>query len=262
MSAPSSACPVCTAEQPEGLCCHDCTSRLERNLSEVRGIVDELAVTISKQARIGQAGKPGPARERSPVNWGASAVADNLGNVLTTWAHEIVSNPCGRWMHQPAQDGAHILLGNINLVRRHPAVAELVDEIADALSQARKVIDRPADRQYLGQCMAPTPDVQGRDITCLADVWARQHAHAATCSACGITHDVAERRAWLLLQASDMLVTAKEASRYIGEVGHIRVTEASIRGLIHRERIAYRPGTKTLRLGDLLDVLTDMRAAA
>jgi hypothetical protein len=52
----------------------------------------------------------------------------------------------------------------------------------------------------------------------------------------------------------------KEASRYLGTVGGITVTEASIRGLIHRGRLGYRPGTTTFRLGDLLEVLTDMRA--
>jgi hypothetical protein len=45
-----------------------------------------------------------------------------------------------------------------------------------------------------------------------------------------------------------MLCTVKEASRYVGEIGHIRVTEASIRGYLHRGRLAYRAGTM-IRLG-------------
>jgi hypothetical protein len=74
---------------------------------------------------------------------------------------------------------------------------------------------------------------------------------------CTTEYAVPERRAWMLEKAEDVLCTVREASSYMGEVGHITVTEASIRGYIHRNRLAYRPGTKLLRLGDLLSVLVN-----
>jgi hypothetical protein len=57
--------------------------------------------------------------------------------------------------------------------------------------------------------------------------------------------------------AADMLFTVKDAATMMGEVGGIKVTEASIRGYLHRKRIAYRPGGTMIRLGDLLAVVVD-----
>ena len=143
-------------------------------------------------------------------------------------------------------------------IRRHPAVAELVDEITDAVHQARRVIDRPADRVYLGQCYVETPDPDGKQVTCLAELYARPTASEVQCKVCGAEHEVGERRAWLLQRAQDMIVTVREASSYLGEVGGIKVSQASIRGYLHRGKIAYRPGVENgIRLGDLLSVVLD-----
>jgi len=267
MSEPmTNTCPVCGARQDAGLLCAADTDKLEHALHAVPGLVTELATTASKMAKIGNpSGGGGLARERSPISWGAVEAADNLGNVLTTWARDVAAwVPSKRiWLDsRPAcRVASAVLLGRIPEIRRHPAVAELVDEITDAVEQARRAIDRPQERQYLGQCMVKLPDPdQPVVVYCYAELWARVDATETTCRTCGITHDVTERRAWLLLQAADMLTTVKEASRYIGDVGGIPVTEASIRGLIHRKKLGYRVGTTTFRLGDLLDVLTDRAA--
>jgi hypothetical protein len=77
---------------------------------------------------------------------------------------------------------------------------------------------------------------------------------------CSTEWEIAERRAWLLKRAEDMIVTVKEASQYLGEIGRIHVTEARIRGYLHRgQRLAYRVPVeaKRFRLGDLLAVVLD-----
>jgi hypothetical protein len=110
---------------------------------------------------------------------------------------------------------------------------------------------RAQDRQYLGTCFA-----EEDQAVCHAELWAKPGAHQVTCTQCAQTHEVYERRQWLLEQAADMLCTAREASRYLGEIGGIRVTEARIRGYIHRGRVIYHTGT-TFRLGDLVAVAVD-----
>lgn len=282
-------CPVCFAEQAAGLLCSNCTDRLEHDLGDIVAIVAELDVTISKQARIGSGGKGGLARERMPLNVGAMQVADDLQNTLTTWARDVGGEwqpdqdrlvvarakaqpfvgPFHRQCPHPSCDRMRVvlidpappmltqvaayLLSNIEVIRKHAAVDELADEITEAIRRARQVVDRPADRQYLGTCLA---EFEG--VTCTEEVWARPGAKEVTCRVCGVCHEVAERRAWLLKRAEDMLCTVKEASSYLGEVGDIRVTEASIRGYLHRgKRLAYRPGTNLIRLGDLLAVVLD-----
>lgn len=225
----SAFCPSCGCSQPDGLLCHDCTAAIETMLAVAPQLVDQLNLAVAKQARLittGKAGK-GSVHERSPINWNAVDARDQLLVELAIWGDDI-----------PA-------------IRRHPQAAEIVSGIGKAVKNAYRAIDRLADRQYLGQCLA-TED----DAVCHAEVWVHAGAHQVTCTQCETVHDVPKRRASLLEQAADMLVTVREASSYIGEVGRIRVTEASIRGYLHRGRIGYRSGTM-IRLGDLLAVVLD-----
>lgn len=256
----TATCPSCGCEQGAGLLCSAETDRLERDLGDVAAIVAELDVTLSRQARIGSGGKSGVmANHRDGYHQGASLAAEALTNTLAAWVIDV----CGEdWPFGPKAGAASFsrdLLSHVNEIRRHPAVDELVDEITDAISQARRVVDRPADRVYLGQCFVETPDPEGRQVTCLAEIWARPTASEVRCSVCMTEHPVSERRAWLLTKAADMIVTVKEAASYLGEVGGIRVTESSIRGYLHRHRLAYRAPMEAcrFRLGDLLEVVLD-----
>jgi hypothetical protein len=253
----TAVCPSCGCEQGAGLLCASETDRLERDLGDVAAIVAELDITLSKQARIGNATGPGGlARERTPINVGAMNAADDLQNTLTTWARDV--KPAWGLLSygHPSMVAARILLAEIPAIRRHPAVEELVDEITDSIAQARRVVDRPADRIYLGQCLMETSDDEGRIVTCLEEIWARSGASETTCKVCGTEHPVRERRAWLLKKCEDYLFTVKDASEMLGEVGRITVTQASIRGYIHRGKIGYRSGN-LIRLGDLLAVVVD-----
>jgi hypothetical protein len=236
---------------------------LERELGDVASIVADLDITLSRQAKIGSAGKSGKgwAREKLPIHIGAIEAADVLANTLTTWARDVTEGEGWVWVatKSPAQQSAAALLMHIPAIRRQPAVVELVDEITDAIRQARHAVDRPADRVYFGACYSETPDEDGRLITCVEEIWASPAATEVTCRVCATEWEIAERRAWLLQRAKDMLVTVPQASEYIGEIGHIKVTQASIRGYLQRKRFAYRAPVeaKRFRLGDLLTVLLD-----
>lgn len=282
----TAACPICSAPQVHGLTCHACTSAIERDLSDLPAIVDELHVTLARQARIGVAGRTAaPPRELWAYHPGASATLDDLTNTLTTWARDIAGeNAVGSAMvyrsrdalavgpfhlrcphdscrimrttvtkiSHPAVVAARALLSSINDIRAHPAAAELMDEVHNAVTTARHAVDRPADRKFVGPCLH---DEAG--VVCQEDLYARHGADLVRCRVCGTEHPVIERRAWLLEQAADRLFTVREAAQMVGDVGGIKVTEASIRGYIHRtgNALAYRPGTKLIRLGDLLAVV-------
>jgi hypothetical protein len=230
----------------------------------VASIVADLDVTLSRQAKIGSAGKSGKgwAREKLPIHIGAVEAADVLANTLTTWARDVTEGRNWVWVagnRAPADQSARALLACIPEIRRHPAVVELVDEITDAIRQARHAVDRPADRVYFGACYSETPDEDGRLITCVEEIWASPAATEVTCRVCATEWEIAERRAWLLKRAEDMIVTVPEASSYLGEVGHITVTQDRIRGYIRRDKIAYRAPVEArrFRLGDLLAVVLD-----
>ncbi len=226
-------CPHCFCSQPDGLLCSEDTGKLETMFAAVPALVAQLDVAASKQARLSSSSKSGKgvARELSPVNWGAVAARDELLVQVAMWG------------------------GDIDAVRRHPQADEILRGVGKATKNAYRVIDRMQERVYLGQCL-----FEADDLTCHAELWAKPGAGQVGCSQCEITDEVAERRRWMLGRMRDMLFTPAEAARVMGEIGGVVVTEARIRGYLHRgKRLAYRApvDAKRFRLGDLLDVVMD-----
>jgi hypothetical protein len=200
-------------------------------LAAAPALLDQLEVAISKQAKVGggggKAGK-GSAHERSPINWGAVAVRDALRIQIESWT-------------------------DIDAIRRDPAAASILSGVGLAVKNAYRAIDRMQDRQYLGQCL-----FEEDGLTCHAEIWAKPGAHQVTCTQCEITHDVYERRKFMLKKADGMLCTVREASQYIGSYGDLVITESTIRSYISKGRIGYHgkvAGSSVIRLGDLLEVI-------
>jgi hypothetical protein len=183
-------CPSCGCATPEGTLCVEDSAALSAMLAAVPQLLEQLEVAISKQAKTaggGKAGK-GTAHLKSPVNWGVAAVRDALLVELALWGTDVLA------------------------IRKRPDAGRAVSGIGRAIKDAYRAIDRMQDRQYLGRC-----DVRPRTgHLCHAEIWAKPGAHQVTCSQCEHTHEVGERRAWLLQRAEDMLFTVKEASRYVG----------------------------------------------
>jgi hypothetical protein len=256
-AASSATCPICDAPQVHGLTCHACTTRLEQEIGDVPAIVNELDVTLSRQARIGAGGKAGsPAHERWAYSPGASAALDDLTNTLTTWARDL--DPTADGKGHPASVAARVLLSRINDVRAHDAAAELDDEIREAIRQARRAVDRPADRQFVGPCLH---DEAG--VVCEQDLYAQPGAEFVRCKVCGTDHDVADRRVWLLGQAGDMLFTVREAAQMVGSFGGRNVAESTIRGYVSKGLLGYHGklrGSSAIKLAELLTVIVSEAA--
>jgi hypothetical protein len=76
-------------------------------------------------------------------------------------------------------------------------------------------VDRPADKWYAGKCSTTTMgDPDNPSVgSCGVELYAREDRGWIDCPGCGVRHDVAERREFLLIEARDYLVTATEAAR-------------------------------------------------
>ena len=214
-------------------------------LAAVPQLLDQLDIAISKQARVATvSGTPFHTRSegddgneanlkhpRSPINWGVVAARDSLIIEAAFVGQDM------RWL------------------RSHPQAGELISSFGRAVKNAYQAIDRARDRQYLGQCLA-----EEAGLICHAELWVKPGSHQHVCTQCETVHDVAKRRAKLLEDAEDLIVTPREASQYVGEIGGISVGHQRIRNYLDRGRIAKRPSTDGLmrfRLGDLLAVILD-----
>jgi hypothetical protein len=194
---------VCGCPQDDGLLCVTCTERLSVELRDVPAIVTELDTTISKQVRMDAPGKGGLARERNPFDVDASIAAGALENTLTTWARDVI----GDWITRPAMVyrsrdsktpgpycltcrhqscramrrtekadpppsiiAAHALLSEMPSIRKHPAAEEIVDNICSATEQARKDVDRAANRTRFP--VGPCPEFDEDGAHCEGQVFA------------------------------------------------------------------------------------------
>ena len=226
-------CPSCGCATPEGTLCVEDSAALSAMLAAVPQLLEQLEVAVSKQAKTaggGKAGK-GTAHLKSPVNWGVAAVRDALLVELALWGTDVLA------------------------IRKRPDAGRAVSGIGRAIKDAYRAIDRMQDRQYLGQCL-----FEEGGLICHAEVWVKPGAHQVACGQCETVHDVSELREKRLIEAEDLIVTPREASSYVGEVGNIPVGQQRIRNYLDRGRIAKRPspdGVLRLRMGDLLAVLRD-----
>lgn len=208
----------------------------------------------------------------------ASTVAKTLHSVLRRWANVIAAETgltawrapdgapypiCRRCEHPscllarppvlppPSTGGLAVWLRpHVGWLRHHHDAQRAHDEILDAVRDARRTIDRPAEKLYAGPC-----------DQCGEDMYGRVGARMVECPPCELVYEIEARRAWLLRSAEDVLASATEIARAITRLGQ-PVTPEAIRGLVHRGQLAPHGHRKVgrrevpvYRLGDVLDVL-------
>lgn len=249
--------------------CPRCTTRLAADLDQVTWLERELTTVLARQAVYGDRAGGRSAEHPLPYDPRASEAAWVLRDTLTNVARALgpqppanrpesaadATKPSG-WA-DPLGTGvsaariARSLAQRLDTIRRHPEAYLLADEVHAAVTQARRVIDRPPDRWYAGRC------------PCETDLYAKAGTNTVTCPGCGTTYDVAARRAELLAAAHDRLATATETSRLLKALG-LDVSASSIRGYAHRGRLTPRgrnhENDPLYRVGDVIDLAIERKA--
>lgn len=221
--------------------CDTCGDLLSRALGDVAWLDDELETTITQQQgidyrRVG-GGKGGKAVVPSPANMGASEARTHLKALLVSWALFCAaegvrnSSPTDGLPADNLTALSRWLLWRVDGLTLHDIGPEAVDEITSAVAHCHRHIDRPADRQFLGDC---------REQECDGRVYARPGGEVARCDACGTTTPADQIRARLLEELDDRLCTAAEIARlstYLGlkadrEVVRKRINQWSTRGQV------------------------------
>lgn len=267
-------------------CCDECVDLMARALGEVPWLDEELETTISGQKAAGTTGHTSQSAEKpSPVHWGASEARSHLRAILVSWVRfcdeEQVRNREAS-QELPTDDLTAMsrwLLWRTDGLGLLDIGAEAVDEITDAVAHCRRVIDRPADRLYLGACRE-----------CESQMWAKAGRSEVECGRCGSRYMVEALRQGLEAEAMaglmDRLFTASEAAMVLCAYGlapdgvdEVRLADrirkwakprqisrtisspprlqikAHVRRADQRTRPAYR-------LGDIRDLLVQTRKAA
>jgi hypothetical protein len=248
---------ACACGRPvpdQAYACPHCADRLATELGEVAGLGDALDDTYSRQGRFSSAIGVLAHSPVQPLPWDerASTCARTLRNTLSTWCRVVTGE---RGTDPPADTLAAMaghLAANLEWLRHHPAAAECVDELCRAVAAARYAVDRPRERLYAGPCWR---DVDGGE--CPGELYAVLGAAEVACPVCGWLFEVAERRAWLLEAARDVLATATLVSAALSRLD-LAVTPERLWKWRERGRIFNHsaPGDDpTYRVGDVIDLL-------
>lgn len=201
--------------------CDTCADSLSYALNDVPMLDEELEVTTTRQQGIdyrrvggGSGGKKASERP-SPVVWSAADARAHLKALLVSWAllcHEdsiTNSSPDEGLPADTLPALSRWLLWRVDGLMLHKIGLEAIDEITDAVAHCRRLIDRPADRQYLGNC----DGCEGGRL------YAAHGGKVARCSTCDAKIEAEVLRAKLLKQLDDRLCTAAEIARlstYLG----------------------------------------------
>lgn len=206
-------CPKCGALQADVLLCTPCTDKLVAQLRSLPGLLHELHVTLTRQARMGAGGAGGKGKERPlPFNVNASEVGDTARMTLSTWVRELDMGDT-EYLGDNPRAWALWLADRIERIRGHEAAAEIADEVDYLTRTIRAAIDRPADLEFYGKCGV-----------CEADLYAPHGSVEGYCRKCKVegvttTYDPAANRAEIQSQAEHHWGTVAECARVLSVFG-------------------------------------------
>lgn len=181
-----------------------------------------------------------------------------------------------RWPSGSVASMIHYLARQFDWITRQQWVHAFMSEFLDLEHRLTRMVNRPVDRWYAGRCGAGD-----QYATCETELYASAERGHIDCPGCGIRHDVSERRAILLNEAKEYLVTATEAAKalmawtdydgtekkLVDRIAKWRDREkldvADVTSLLGRDRHLYRLGdVQDLLVGDAQDAQAKSLAAS
>lgn len=129
-------------------------AKLRDELATISGLVENLSVTITRQARIQKANLGRPKRQRPgprpPVHFGAWTAADDLHNALTTWVRLVCEQRC--IYYRESNDMltlARWLRKNMVALALTEGAGEAYEDLSPKIAECWRHVDLPPDDQIM-----------------------------------------------------------------------------------------------------------------
>lgn len=255
---------LCTCGRPLAgdSICTGCSKTLEIALGNISAYWADLDTVKGRQTRYGDGGGRAGTEKPLPVDLrflgpyeDGSMLQEAVKNTIATWtravmeARPVIEGPahpaclhitCSttRRSRVPADNipaCCMYLLGHADWVRSQYWAPEMLDEVENLEAQLRRMVDRPADKLFVGYC-----------TQCDQALNARIGAPMTQCQTCGMQFSVEASRDAMWEQAQDHVATASEIARAISWLGRESVSAERIRKWVERKRLE-RKGWITIR---------------
>lgn len=230
-------------------------------------LLDELDTTICGDDKVGGT-SIGVAVQSAETplmfNERASDAKLHLCNSLVGWTRVFAEeNPHLIFDVATIEDAARWLVGFPNLLAGHPAAVEMFHELRERYETARRTVDRPTSRTYVGPCVSLFLD-KDTGKTCVRPLFAPDHRTHIQCSGCDALYDVAERQK----EIEGRLRPVKASARLIADtlrLAGVGINAKTIRTWGNRGWLTNhaRAGeTPVHEIGQVLDIARGIRAVS
>ena len=240
---PCTACYTYPCTTPGTWICDRCADQLHSNLHAILGsperpgLAHELDLELTGQARKTSGGRVTSPTPKLPVNLAAS-------DCLTAIRHQLLTASILTHGDMPPipntiPDLAEWLLSHEDRFARRSGSGHITDTIHQLVGHARRIIDTPAERIYVGTC------------PCNTRLMATVGKPTVTCRGCGTTYDAADSRNALLESVADQWLTIDQIALLISK------PRSTIWHWDNKERLTQHPtDPRRFRLGDALNCTT------
>jgi hypothetical protein len=216
----------CSQLVPPGMfVCSEHADSLALALLSVRSLGRALEDARVKAMRFSTSGVASSRPDEAPIPFNPRA-ADAERELVATLTEAADHIARAEGFHRPLNTLHTLgfwLAHQVRWIRSQPTGPDMVGHLLHAIWDATAVVDRPADRVYLGSC-----DQIVSDRRCAAELYALPEAFEWSCPSCAEVYDVAVRRADLLGIAGATLLPATDVARVISSLG-MDVTAARVR---------------------------------
>lgn len=235
--------------------CATCAQTFEREvLAEIPWLLEDIENVVTGQTRYVTQSHGKAAETPLVVNLRASDARDAVVIALDTAARVIAEENGWEVTWTDGQGAARMLLHRISALRLHPAGGEMLDEISRHFAGAVWVCDRPAAKQFLGDCH----ELYQQSEPCPGKVYGKQGRHEARCDTCGLEWEADELRQAKLRELGDRWCSASEIARLVTYLGlpldrkkvRKRINQWSHRGIIE-SRVSFSEGEAHYRFGEV-----------
>ena len=153
-----------------------------------------------------------------------------------------------------AEAAALFLLDSLSLVQATAEGADCCTEVAQAVTEALRVLDGPTERIFIGVC--DTTSEAG--ILCDEPLYASRVSKQVKCKACEKVHAVKVMRDRVANRALNGSATVEDLLKTVDSIYGLPMTRFDIPNWVRTDRIkatGYQAGKPTYKVGDVVALL-------
>lgn len=207
--------------------------------------LDDLEVTITRTDSMKpmNLGVTRGSEERSvPFNQAASDARVKLEKAVRTYALRVALVTGRPAPHGAARQSQYLLQALPGIPDDAPSIEGIYTAIVGASDKARRVVDSPMERKYIGTCK------------CGHSLFAINDAEETGCRKCGLRWTVAECRGYLLEEARDRVGTPETLARLLPHFDDRPIKANTIRAWAARGKLKPANAHGQYRIGDVIEL--------